>query len=109
MPQTVPEHAPKVRFAYLTTHFVSVSPLLRSSLPPLVYSKLRGKLFLRTFLPITCRLPPQSSLTLPEKRPSLDEGQDRSRGSPEWKALLGRECDGGLCLHVHGWRIPAKL
>ena len=29
--------------------------------------------------------------------------------NPLWKALLGREYDGGLCLFVHGRHVPAKL
>ena len=49
---------------------------------------------------------PRLALALYDQSPPT---QDRSRGSPEWKALLGRECDGGLCLPVHGWHIPAKL
>ena len=31
------------------------------------------------------------------------------QGRPEWKALLGRERDGGLCLLVHGRHVPAQL
>src|SRR5215471_15899297 len=34
---------------------------------------------------------------------------DRSQGRPEWKALLGRERDGGLSLLVHGRHIAAQL
>ena len=49
---------------------------------------------------------PRLALALYGQRPPT---QDRSRGSPEWKALLGRECDGGLCLLVHGRHVAAQL
>ena len=49
---------------------------------------------------------PCLALALHGQRPPA---QDRSRGRPEWKALLDRERDGGLCLLVHGWHVPAKL
>ena len=31
------------------------------------------------------------------------------RAAHEWKSLLGRECDGGLCVLVYGRHVPAKL
>ena len=37
----------------------------------------------------------------PRRSPSL--------GPHEWQALLGRECDGGLGLLVHGRHVPAQL
>ena len=49
---------------------------------------------------------PLLALALHGQRPPT---QARSHGRPEWKALLGRERDGGLCLLVHGWHVPAKL
>ena len=49
---------------------------------------------------------PLLALALHGQRPPA---QDRSRGRPDWKALLGRERDSGLCLLVHGWHVPAKL
>ena len=49
---------------------------------------------------------PRLALALHGQRPPT---QARSHGRPEWKALLGRERDGGLCLLVHGRHVPAKL
>ena len=49
---------------------------------------------------------PLLALALHGQRPPT---QARSHGRPEWKALLGRERDGGLCLLVHGRHVPAKL
>jgi hypothetical protein len=48
---------------------------------------------------------PRLALALHSQRPPT---QARSQGRPVWKALLGRECDGGLCLLMHGWHVPAK-
>ena len=49
---------------------------------------------------------PLLALALHGQRPPT---QARSQGHPQWKALLGRERDGGLCLLVHGRHVPAKL
>src|SRR4030095_14427326 len=49
---------------------------------------------------------PRLALALHGPRPST---RARSHGHPEWKALLGRERNGGLCMLVHGWHIPAQL
>ena len=49
---------------------------------------------------------PLLALALHGQRPPT---QARSHGRPEWKALLGRERDGGLCLLVHGRHVPAQL
>jgi hypothetical protein len=46
------------------------------------------------------------ALPLHGSRPST---QDCSYGHPEWKALRGREGNGGLCVRVHGRHIPATL
>src|SRR5438874_1379348 len=49
---------------------------------------------------------PFLALTLHGHHPPTVE---RSYGCPEWKALLGRERDGSLCVLVHGRHVPAKL
>ena len=49
---------------------------------------------------------PLLALALHGQRPPTEA---RSLGRPEWKALLGRERDRGLCVLVHGWHVPAKL
>ena len=49
---------------------------------------------------------PRLALALHGQRPPT---QARSLGRPLWKALLGRERDGGLCVLVHGRHVPAKL
>ena len=35
--------------------------------------------------------------------------QARSHGRPEWRPVLSRERDSGLCLLVHAWHVPTKL
>src|SRR2546426_656482 len=46
------------------------------------------------------------ALALQGQRPPMHA---RSVRYPQWKALLGRECDSSLCGLVHGRHIPAKL
>jgi hypothetical protein len=46
------------------------------------------------------------ALALHGQRPPTE---DRPDGRPEWKALLGRERDRGLCVLVHGRHVPAIL
>src|SRR5262249_39734934 len=46
------------------------------------------------------------ALALHDERPPTE---DRSRGCPHGKSLLGRECYGSLCLLVHGQHVSAKL
>ena len=82
----VPEHASKVRFASLTTHFVSISLLLRSISALRWTQNCAVSSFYALFCRrehrvarfgqhdglIPCQLSIQSGLTLPENRPSLD-------------------------------------
>ena len=49
---------------------------------------------------------PLLALALHGQRPPTHA---RAPGRPEWKALLGRERDGGLCLLVHGRHVLAPL
>ncbi len=49
---------------------------------------------------------PLLALALHGQRPPTEA---RSQGHPEWKSLLSRERDGGLCVLVHGRHVAAKL
>jgi hypothetical protein len=87
-PPTVPEHAHKIRFACLTTYFISIAWLFHSAVAFWCTHNVAGSCFCALSCcperhcararqqhgPIPCRFEPQSGLTVPENRLSLGEG-----------------------------------